>query len=706
MFRTAVLRAARLPRAAGVSSSSIVAGLRNVALPTTRSMAQTAALQSRAVPALLQVAQFARYYSDNATATATAESSVQTESETASSGLITRFADLNKLGVHENLIKNLTQNLGYETMTPVQSMTISPALAGKDMVAQAKTGTGKTLAFLIPLIQRMIIDQPALAYRNRTRASASDIRAIIMSPTRELAEQIGEEARKLVRNTGIVVQTAVGGTHKASMLRRTKIEGCHLLVATPGRLNDILSSDSEIGAPNLSALVLDEADRMLDVGFDRELREILRYLPDRSKVPRQTLMFSATMSSNIVQLARSYVDRKNFEFVQTINPDDTLTHEKVPQHLVAINSYENYHPTLLELIQREAEKSREEGAMPFKAVVFLGTNNFVQLTQSVFYSVYKDGVQLPRMYHINSKLSQQQRTRAADDFRNARSAILFSSDVTARGMDFPNVSHVIQVGIPPDREQYIHRLGRTGRADKLGQGWLLVARNELSATHNMLGNLPIKRTEGFASADYDMSIKDAIDEPKAITAISATIGRIPPGLMKDTYLSFFGGAANGRSMQAIGDNANGLALNGWGFTRPPPISEAAARKRGLHKVRGMNIQAEGQSQSGYGSGRRGYGSNQFDNSLDGDDDFAREFAQKAVGSGSGRQNNQFGGRGGSGFDREYNQTGSRRDRGRGSGGYDDRAPRRGGRDRRDGSRNHFSNNRSDRRWSSRLDDDF
>ncbi|CAK7228160.1 hypothetical protein SCUCBS95973_006786 [Sporothrix curviconia] len=706
MFRTAVLRAARLPRVAGVSSSSIVAGLCNVALPTT-SLSQTAALQGRAMPALSQAARFARFYSDNATATATAtaepqsqtESKTEPETEPESPGLITRFADLSKLNVHGAIINSLTQRMRYENMTQVQSMTIAPALEGKDIVAQAKTGTGKTLAFLIPVIQRIIDNEPSLARRsNLNRASASDIRAIIMSPTRELAEQIGEEARKVVRGTGIVVQTAVGGTHKASMLRRTKMEGCHILVATPGRLNDILSSDEDIAAPNLSALVLDEADRMLDVGFDRELREILRYLPSRAQVPRQTMLFSATVPKNVVQLARTYVDAKNFEFVQTINPEDTLTHEKVPQHIVAVDSHANLHPTLLELIQREVETAPAD--QPFKAVVFLSTTNFVQLTQMVFYNLHRDGHQLPRMYHIHSKLTQNQRTTAADSFRKASSAILFSSDVTARGMDFPNVTHVIQIGVPPDREQYIHRIGRTGRADKSGQGWLLVAENELNHARSLLTDLPIKRVDGFASAEHDMTVKGSEGQPKTIGAVLAAVQRVPRGLLDDTYLSFFGGATPGRNVHVTCENANAIAVHGWGLDEPPIIAESIARKRGLLKIRGMNIRRSHVSR------------NEWVNEEEYGDEFESKFSHSSFAGNSRRRDDRSGG-GGGGGGYGYGR-GSRNDRNDRNGGSN----RHGGgggfrRQERDYSDNRISNNRggrSDRNdrgsWSSRSNSTF
>lgn len=565
-------------------------------------------------------------------------------------------------------------------------------LTERNSVAQAKTGTGKTLAFLIPTIQRMINDNPDLAYPGRVRASSTDIRAIIMSPTRELAEQIGEEARRLVAGTGIVVQTAVGGTQKSAMLMRTRQQGCHLLVATPGRLNDILSTpESRIAAPNLSALVLDEADRMLDVGFAGELREILRHLPDRSRVPRQTLLFSATVPKDVVSLARTYVDAKNFEFVQTVRADDTLTHEKVPQHIVSVAGYENIYPTMLELIQREMEAAQASSGekMPFKALVFLPTTSFVQLTSAVFYNVSRNGTRLPRQYHIHSKLTQRARTTAADSFRAAESAILFSSDVTARGMDFPNVSHVIQIGVPPDRDQYIHRLGRTGRADKGGEGWSIIAKDELHAARNILTDLPIQRATGLASAEYDMSVADAADQPQAVKDISAAMQRAPRELMADAYMSFFGGASLGRNLQTTCDNLNNWAINGWGWEKPPAISEFNAAKRGLLRIRGMHIRTEKRAEErSYNQEKRTFN--------DSNDDFQQKFGESTQeyssrprhgssggfsggGRGGGRSGGGGGfGRGGSNYGAGKGGFGSGRGSPRESGYRSDRQGRSGG----------------------------
>lgn len=294
------------------------------------------------------------------------------------------------------------------------------------------------------MFQRLLALQPELAERWGKRTSSSeDIRAIILSPTRELAEQIGVEARKLARNTRIIVQTAVGGTRKREALFRMWREGCDVLVATPGRLNDLLSDpEARVKAPNLQVFVLDEADRMLDVGFSDELRSIQEVLPDPKTIERQTLLFSATIPRDVVHLAKRMVRPDNFQFIQTIKEDDVPTHERVPQHLVTVQGFENIFPSILEIVQQA--KLARDSDLPFKAIVFFSNTASVQFAHQVFRRTKVLGRQSDiQTFEIHSRLTQATRTRSADYFRQARSAILFSSDVTARGMDFPKVTDVI-----------------------------------------------------------------------------------------------------------------------------------------------------------------------------------------------------------------------------------------------------------------------
>ncbi|KAK4165888.1 ATP-dependent RNA helicase [Cladorrhinum sp. PSN259] len=538
------------------------------------------------------------------------ESAAQKEDPHASSnGLITKFADLSNVGVHKALVSAITQGMNYETMTEVQSMAISPALSGKDIVAQAKTGTGKTLAFLVPIINRILDAQPQLADRRVGRTRPDDVRAIIISPTRELAEQIALEATKLVQNTGIRVQCAVGGTQKRQSLYKMRSEGCHLLVGTPGRLNDLLNdASSGIAAPKLEALCLDEADRMLDVGFDDELDSILKAIPDRRDVPRQTLLFSATMPKNVVGLARKYIDPTKFEFVQTIKADETPTHERVPQYIVPCRGMDNMPATLLALIRREI--AAENGK--FKAIVFLPTTYSVVGYASAFRHLAFNDRSFPRIMDIHSKLDQPKRTRAATAFKTSESAILFSSDVTARGMDFPNVTHVIQVHLPGERESYIHRIGRTGRAGKEGKGFLLVSDVEVPVARSRLPGLPIQRCTDFPEATADPASSDLA----AFADIKSGFARIPYDVQELFYMSFLGGACRGVTKQDMVDEVNNLTRNVMDLEEPPAVPAKMASNMG--RIRGLRIQSRDDNRFHRGGSHDG-GNNRRDGGFGGRD---------------------------------------------------------------------------------------
>lgn len=314
-------------------------------------------------------------------------------------------------------------------------------------IAQARTGTGKTLGFLVPTIENILRKNPELATRQRySRARASDIRAIIISPTRELAEQIATEAAKLTARTDLIVQVAVGGNAKRAMLQKVQHEGCHILVATPGRLMDLLSDPySKVSAPGLTTLVLDEADRLLDQGFSRDVEEIISMLPASEEVDRQTLLFSATVPKEVMSLVRKTL-KPDFEFVQTVAKGAVATHEKIPQKLLLLPGIENQLPALLELAKREmanAEKAKAEGKeyRPFKAIVYFSSTANVELAAAIFDrlkseaggSQFKQHPLYPmRISEMHGQLNQGARTRVSEAFRQAETAIMFSTDVTAR----------------------------------------------------------------------------------------------------------------------------------------------------------------------------------------------------------------------------------------------------------------------------------
>ncbi|KAH6895495.1 P-loop containing nucleoside triphosphate hydrolase protein [Thelonectria olida] len=607
MFRNSLRRCTASARSA--ASASLISQTRTLPIASRR----IASIPSSITP-LNRIASIARAYSSEAPA---AQEETSATARTTSPDETVKFTDLD--GIHPNILRAITHELNYDEMTPVQAKTIQPALKGTDIVAQAKTGTGKTIAFLLPLLQRMINEDPSLANRGARRdAHSGDIRGIVLSPTRELAEQIAMEARRLVKNTGLVVQSAVGGTAKRQMLQRTRREGCHLLIATPGRLNDLLQDPtSGIDAPNLAALVLDEADRMLDVGFERELNEIIGLLPKQGEKVRQTVLVSATIPDTVIRLARTMVRANDFEFVQTIPENESLTHEKVPQRIVAVSSWSNVFPSLFELIDREHAKAAEDpSARPFKAIVYFNTTALVELAGEMGFERRRSRIEGRHLatYSIQSKLSQMQRQKAADMFRKGKEAVLFSSDVTARGMDFPDVTHVIQVDVPRDRESYIHRLGRTGRQGKEGEGWIIVPHSSISSARKMLKGLPLTQNNSLESADVDLAsggeLTPAHQHTKNLFAV------MPKQVLASTYTSMFG-MVGGDKMNTVAEEVNDWAVHGWGWDAPPSVSRRWVSLMGLTRAKGMNISDVRRDARSHGRDRDNQGS-RFDGQESGD----------------------------------------------------------------------------------------
>ncbi|PYH49651.1 DEAD/DEAH box helicase [Aspergillus saccharolyticus JOP 1030-1] len=498
---------------------------------------------------------------------------------------LTRFSQL--LGkIDPQFLSNINR-MNITTMTEVQSQTISHTLDGSDCLGLAKTGTGKTLAFLIPVVQKVLEGLPRGRAAKRNMR-AEDVRAIIISPTRELAEQIATEASRLVAGTGVQVQTAVGGTQKQMHLRKCQNEGCHILVGTPGRLFDVLSSEtSRISAPNLSAFVLDECDRLLDDGFSQDVREIADLLPDPLKVDRQTLMFSATMNRDVMRLVNTIM-KPGFKVVKTIDENEVPTHMSVPQRTVIMNGYENAFASVLEMVKNYRahyqEKRMENPELrPFKAICYLNTTKMTSLAFQVFDRLlnvpndFRSGHPLGNMpmLEIHSKMTQAQRTRTSQQFRASKEGILFSSDVTARGMDYPDVTHVIQIGTPRDRDTYIHRLGRTARAHKKGEGWLFIHRDEKGFAQSKLAGLPLKIDRSLETATKDVVNEESNEH---IEQIKNAVQDVHPAEREEAVKTFSSHADTVLGRYASQGLRN-LAVSGLGLKDMPRYGGGGRRQQ-------------------------------------------------------------------------------------------------------------------------------
>ena len=325
--------------------------------------------------------------------------------------------------------------IGFEQPTPIQSTAISPALAGHDILGSAETGTGKTAAFLLPLLQKLI-----------TSPHTRDPRALILVPTRELALQVAEQAALLSDGLGLRIATIYGGVRfrpQEQALNR----GVDVVIATPGRLLDHIGRRN-IAFASLQVLVLDEADRMLDIGFLPDIRRIVRLLPS----DRQTMLFSATLQA-IVSLAGEVTrEAVRVEVEKTVTPEAiTQVLYPVPEHLK------------FKLLRRLLEDKSMDSVLCFTRTKYRADRIVRDLQRAKISAAV-----------IHGNRSQGQRVAALEAFRQGRTRVLVATDIAARGLDVEGISHVVNYDVPTHPEDYVHRIGRTGRAQAVGQAYTLV----------------------------------------------------------------------------------------------------------------------------------------------------------------------------------------------------------------------------------------
>ncbi|HTA40890.1 MAG TPA: DEAD/DEAH box helicase [Bryobacteraceae bacterium] len=339
------------------------------------------------------------------------------------------------------LQSNLTKH-GFVQPTPVQSKAIPPALSGRDVVATAQTGTGKTLAFLLPVMQ-------SLAGPEGKRASG--IQALILAPTRELALQIHDSALKLIEGLKLHAAVVVGGMNETTQLRSVR-RGAQIVIATPGRLCDFLDRKLiELG--NVGVLVLDEADRMLDMGFLPALNQILRHIPQR----RQTLLFSATIEKSVAHLISAHVkDPIRVAIGATTKPMDCID----------LHVYEVEQDRKLNLLEKLLEQ--EAGSFLVFARTKHGTDRLARRLSASGFDAAR----------IHGDRTQGQRNQALAGFKNGDYRVLVATDVAARGIHVDDIAHVVNYDLPQVPEDFIHRVGRTGRAGARGTASTFATRGE------------------------------------------------------------------------------------------------------------------------------------------------------------------------------------------------------------------------------------
>jgi ATP-dependent RNA helicase RhlE len=366
-----------------------------------------------------------------------------------------------------NLDSRLMQGIraaGYETATPIQEAAIPAALRGRDIIGTAQTGTGKTAAFVLPILNRLLDGQRGVP------------RALIVTPTRELAEQIHQVIKSLSVGTKLRSTTIYGGVTASRQVKALR-EGVDILVATPGRLLDLVQQ-RQARLERIEVLVLDEADRMFDMGFLPDVRRIIKAVP----VERQTMLFSATFPSEVELLAGQSLKDPQKIAMGISRPAHTVTHAlyPVPSHLKSA--------LLLKLLKQIDTDS---------VLVFTRTKHRAdKVARQIAHAGF-------RVTSLHSNRTQGQREQALHGFKTGHFRIMVATDIAARGLDIDSISHVINYDMPDTADAYIHRIGRTGRAQRTGDAFTLVTPedNDMTRALERIMGHPIKR-ETLPDFDY------------------------------------------------------------------------------------------------------------------------------------------------------------------------------------------------------------
>jgi ATP-dependent RNA helicase DeaD len=336
-----------------------------------------------------------------------------------------------KLGLNEKTLKTL-ENIGYHTPSPIQAGFIPVAVTGRDCTGQARTGTGKTAAFILPTLERIDLDEKA------------PTQAIVLAPTRELSEQVAVEAQKLAGGHACRVAVLVGGRPINRQIDELR-KGVQIAVGTPGRVIDLLNRRA-LDLSQVKVAILDEADRMLDIGFRPDIEKILRRCP----TDRQTLLLSATMPDEVERLAKKYMhDPQRIDL-----SEGDIVVDTVDQYYATVDNDRKF-GMLVKILAKER---------PQQALVFVRTKRGVERLYQRF------AKKLPGIAMMNGDMHQSKRDRVMRDFRAGKVRLLIATDVVGRGIDVSGISHIINYDIPEFHDDYVHRIGRTGRLSSSEKG--------------------------------------------------------------------------------------------------------------------------------------------------------------------------------------------------------------------------------------------
>ncbi|KAI1913092.1 ATP-dependent RNA helicase [Ophidiomyces ophidiicola] len=443
-----------------------------------------------------------------------------------------KFSELN---LSEKTLKAI-QEMGFETMTEIQRRGIPPLMVGRDVLGAAKTGSGKTLSFLIPAVEML----SALRFKPRNGTGV-----IVVSPTRELALQIFGVARELMAHHSQTYGIVIGGANRRAEAEKLT-KGVNLLIATPGRLLDHLQNTDGFVFKNLKALVIDEADRILEVGFEDEMKQIVKILPSED---RQTMLFSATQTTKVEDLARISL-RPGPLYINVDHRKEHSTVEGLEQGYVVCDSDKRF-LLLFSFLKRNLKK---------KIIVFFSSCNCVK-----YHAELLNYIDLP-VLDLHGKQKQQKRTNTFFEFCNAKQGTLICTDVAARGLDIPAVDWIIQFDPPDDPRDYIHRVGRTARgADGKGRSLMFLQPSEV-------GFLKHLRDARVPVVEFEFPAKKIVNVQSQLEKLIGQNYYLNKSA-KDGYRSYLQAYAS-HSLRSVFD-VNKLDLvkvaKGFGFPTPPRV---------------------------------------------------------------------------------------------------------------------------------------
>jgi len=440
--------------------------------------------------------------------------------------------------------------------------------------------------------------------QRRKATAKNSVGAVIISPTRELATQIANEAIKVCTwRKELNVRLFVGGMSRSQQLRDFKRNRKDIIVATPGRMKDMLTEPDVMEAVgDAQTLILDEADTLLDMGFSRDLNEIISALPKE----RQTFLFSATVSPQIRDVARKSL-KPDHQFIDCVPKNETNTHTHIPQYYTVLPSAAEQIPHTLKLIAHDQMENPDS-----KVILFLPTTKMTMLWATMLRELNSVLPNKTAVHEIHSGLDQRRRSRASDDFRrDSRPSVLVTSDVSARGVDYPGVTRVIQVGVPSSGEQYIHRVGRTGRGGKTGgRGDLVLLPIEAGFVQE-LNKVPIKSV----SVDEITEALSSIMSPEQLAAVDTKVNGLLPSLdpeaIREVYTSLIGYYLGRSDTMRVSGMKIYEALQKWsteaaGLSEVPHLSPTFLAKLGLNKKPSFGKSGGGGGgRGGFGGGARG-----------------------------------------------------------------------------------------------------